>query len=71
MLDVETHSPRQHDFLQIPPFADQVLYGIPMTRPRHVLLDDRSLIQFLCGVMGRRPDELHAALVRLPVGGEI
>ncbi len=39
-----------------------------MSDADHVLLDNRSLVQILRGIVGRRPDDFHAALVGLPVG---
>ena len=34
----------------------------------HILLDDRSLIQVGCHIMGRRTDQFHPAIMRLVIG---
>lgn len=53
--------------LDLPPQPLQVLDGVPVVHPLYVLLDDRAGVQLRGHIMGGRPDQLHAARVRLRV----
>ena len=54
--------------LDVPPDRDQVLGGVGMADPGHVLLDDRALIEVDGHEMGGGPDQLDPSLMRLVVG---
>ena len=41
---MEAHRARKNDALDIAPFAHQILHGIAMADPDHILFDDRSFI---------------------------
>ncbi len=54
--------------LQVAALADHVGHSVAVRHAHHVLLDDRSLVEVGGGVVGRRPDQLDAAGLRLVVG---
>ena len=58
----------QHLRLDIPAEGHQVLRRHGVVDPRHVLLDDRAVVELGRHVMGRRADDLHPALEGLVVG---
>jgi len=68
MLDVKTDCPGEHDFLEIPSLADEILYCVPVSGSRDILLDDGSLIQILGRVMRGGPNQLDPTPVGLTVG---
>ena len=68
MFDMPPHGAGQHDFLQIPALADEILDRIPVTDPDHILFDDRPFVQILCGVVRSRPDDLDPTVIGLPIG---
>ena len=68
MLGVPAHRLRQHPALDVLPLGLQHGHRVLVPGPRHVLLDDRPLIEVRRHVVRRRPDELDPALVRLGVG---
>ena len=68
VLGVPAHGLRQDPALDVLPLGLQHGHRVLMTGPRHVLLNDRALIEVRRHVVCRRPDELDPALVRLGVG---
>ena len=57
------HRPRQDHPLDVRAEPGQVVDGVPMIDPHHVLLDDRAVVEFLGDVVRGRADQLHAALL--------
>src|SRR5471030_67711 len=51
MLQMPLNGPRQHDPLQVPALLDQILHLIPVRNARHILLDDRPIVQCLRNVV--------------------
>ena len=68
MLGVPAHRLRQHPALDVLPLGLQHGHRVLVPGPRHVLLDDRPLIQVGGHVVGGRADQLDAAIVGLRVG---
>src|SRR5690348_1274130 len=68
ILHMPANGPRQHDFLQVAAFADQVLDGIAVGNANHVLLDDRAIVEHFGDVVASSADQLYAAFERLMVG---
>ncbi len=62
------HGAGQHNLLQIPSLPHQIIDGIPVAHPHDVLLDDRTFIQIVRGIVRRGPDDFHAPVIGLPVG---
>mmetsp|Transcript_21417 Transcript_21417/g.36798 ORF Transcript_21417/g.36798 Transcript_21417/m.36798 type:complete len:205 (-) Transcript_21417:258-872(-) len=60
--------PQQHLPFQHPSLGQQILHGIPVRDPRHVLLDDGTLVQALRGVMRGGSHQLDAPRVGAVVG---
>jgi hypothetical protein len=67
-FDMATDGSGQHNFLQIAPFSNEIVHSIPVAHADHVLFDDRPLVQILCRVVRRRPDNFDSSLIRLPIG---
>ena len=67
-LGVVAHRARQDATLDVAADRDEALGGLRVGDADDVLLDDRALVEVGCDVVRRRPDELHAAVVRLVVG---
>jgi hypothetical protein len=63
-----SHGARQHAAFDVAALADEIVGCVAMRDALDVLLDDRSLIEIRRNLVGRRPDQLHPALVRLMVG---
>jgi hypothetical protein len=64
VLQVPRNGARQDHALQIPALPHQIFGLIPMGYARHVLLDDRPLVQFFGHVVAGGADQLYAAFPR-------
>ena len=62
------HRPRKHNALQVTAPRHQILHLVAMRNPRHILLDDRPLVEHLGHVVAGRANQLYAARVRRVVG---
>ena len=67
VLGVPAHRLRQHPALDVLALGLQHGHGVLVTGPRHVLLDDRPLVEVCRHVLRGRSFELDPALVRLRV----
>src|SRR5690349_22003463 len=67
MLHVPLHRPRQYRALDVAAGAHAILEGGCMVDARHVLLDDRPLVERGGDVVRGGTDELHATAMRLVV----
>ena len=67
MLDVALNRPRQHQGLDIAAHLHQRLGRHGVIDSFDVLFDDRAFVQIFGDVMGRRADDLHAALMGLVI----
>src|SRR5690349_18072724 len=67
VLAVPLHGAGQHLALGVAADGGEILHRVRMVHPRHVLLDDRTLVQVGGHVVRRGADQLHAAVVRLVV----
>src|ERR1039457_7127622 len=63
VFQVPPYSAREHDPLQVAPFAHHVLYRVTMGHAHHVLLDNRPFVQAGGDVVAGGSDQFHAALV--------
>ena len=61
-LDMLCHGAGKHDFLQILTFQHQTLRRILMGYASHILVDNRTGIEFCRNIMACRSDYFHAAL---------
>ena len=68
ILQVIADGAGEHAPLDVAALADQVVGRVAMGDRLHVLRDDRPFVEVGGHVMGGRPDQLHAALVRLVIG---
>ncbi len=59
VLEMEPDGTRQHQPLQVAPFADQIVQRILVGDPDDVLLDDGTFIQCFRHVVARGPDDLN------------
>jgi hypothetical protein len=59
-----SHRARQHQSLQIAALRNKVLHLVSMRDSRHILLDNRSIIQCLGYIVARRPNQLHSSRMR-------
>ena len=64
---MQRHRPREHKSLDVAPHALEVASALAMIDANDVLVDDRSVVELLGDVVGRRPDQLDAPLARPPV----
>ena len=60
---MSSHRPGEHYLLQVPALPNEVVNGIPVTDPHHVLLNDRPLIEIVGGIMSGGADDLDPSLV--------
>ena len=67
MLDVGAYGPGKHGDFEVAALAPEVLDGVAVADPDHVLVDDRPLVEVGRDVVGGDPDQLDAPLVRLVV----
>ncbi len=58
----------QHYGLQVASLAGQILDRISMTYPGNILVNDRSLVQFLGRIMSGGTDQFDSSPVGLDVG---
>ncbi len=65
---MQRHRPREHQSLDVAPHTLEVGGALTMVDANDVLVDDRAIVELLGDVVGRRPDQLDAALARPPVG---
>ena len=57
-----TDCARQHHFFQVCALLHQIIQFVTVRNARHVLLDDRAIIQYFCYVMAGCADQFDAAL---------
>ncbi len=67
MLDMPFDGPRKHEAFHVAPHIHKIGRRHGVIDSRHLLLDDRPLVEDGRHVMGGRPDQLHAARVRLVI----
>src|SRR5215469_551177 len=65
VLGVQAYGAGLHQALDVAADGHQLIGGVGVPDPGHVLLDDRPLVQLGGDEVGGRPDELHAPLVGL------
>src|ERR1700674_3120791 len=68
VLDVPTHGTGEHNLFQIAAFLQQVVKRITVRDAHHVLLDDRTVVEYLGDVVAGRADQLHPPCERLVIG---
>src|SRR5271169_3417869 len=68
ILHMPPDGARQNDLLDIPSLLHQVIDGVAVINPNHVLFDDGAIIEHLRNVVSGSADQLHAALEGLMVG---
>ena len=52
----------------VPAEPEEVVFGVEVLHPHHLLLDDGALVEVRRGVVAGGADELHPALIRPVVG---
>ena len=62
------HGAGQHNLFQVPSLPHQIIDGIPVAHTHDVLLDDRTFIQIVRGIVCRGSDDFHAPVIGLPIG---
>ena len=67
MFDKPLHGTRQHNTLDVTPDGRQRIRFHRVIHAFNILLDDRALVQIARDEMRGRPNQLHAAFVRLVV----
>src|ERR1700694_3374235 len=68
VLDVPTHGTGEHNLFQIAAFLQQVVKRITVRDAHHILLDDRTVVEYLGDVMTGRADQLHTPRESLVIG---
>jgi len=68
VVEMVAQRPRQHPPFDVAAFADEIVGRVAVADALDVLFDDRSLVEHLRHVMGRRADQLDAALEGLVIG---
>jgi len=63
VVEVATHGAGEDETLEVAADAHEVLERVAVADPLNVLLDDRACVERLGRVVGRRADQLDAAVI--------
>ena len=60
--------PRKHYLFQIAAFFDEIIDGVLVRDPDHILFNDRPGVKIGCHVMACGSDQFHSSLIGLMIG---